>query len=104
MEAKIIDITATPELAAEITQLAESCGVKISRFGAVNSASPVSNFPNLDPTVVTAFQQATVILGTGTAAVKFVSALIELIRSARGKAQAVDRQTGTKFEASSLGS
>jgi hypothetical protein len=93
MDDLIIDVFAAPELTADVLNLARKHGVEISKFATVGPATSVSNFPNLDPTVITFVQQAVVIVGAGTAAVNFVKALRDLIQSANGKVDAIDRKT-----------
>jgi len=100
MENQVIDIYATRDLTEDIVNLAGKHGVEISTFLTVGPAMPPNNFPNLDPTLITALQQAVVIIGTGTTAVHFVKELLELVRSANGKAHAVDRKTRRPLKAS----
>jgi hypothetical protein len=94
MDEVTIDVFAAPEMTAEVVRLARKHDVEISNFATVGPATPVSNFPNLDPSVIAAVQQAVVIIGAGTAAVHFVKALLDLIKTAKGKVSAVDRKTG----------
>jgi hypothetical protein len=93
MDDLIIDVFAVPNLTADVLSLARRHGVEISKFATIHPATPVSNFPNLDPTVIAAVQQAVVIVGAGSAAVHFVKDLLVLIKSTNGKVHAIDRKT-----------
>lgn len=52
MSEVIIDVLATDEMTGDVTNLAKRHAVEIFQFATRAPAAPISNFPNLDPSVI----------------------------------------------------
>lgn len=93
MADRVIDIKSAPEYEVRLRNLAEENGVLISKFQSADSATPTSNFPNLDPETVEMIKNATVIIEAGAASLAFLKGLVDLIRVSNGRVDAIDRIT-----------
>jgi hypothetical protein len=91
-ESQVITINVHEDYVAEVTTLAADAqgAVRLGKFRAAQPLGPPSTFPILDPNIIEAIKQATIILSTGTAALTFLTKLRALISSSNGKVSARD--------------
>ena len=88
-----VDVYCAREFQEQIIALAREHDIEMTDFARISPTNSVSPFPLLDPVVVEAIKQATLIVILSTKGVQFIASLTDLIDKSKGKAKAVDRDT-----------
>ena len=94
-DGQTITINVSEEFIGQVEALVKSHAeaVRMGQFREADALGSPSTFPLLSPHEIEALKQATIILGTGSAAVNFLAKLQALIAASKGKVSARDDKT-----------